>query len=211
MKGIFNHTCMEGVAVRASSPPHSCSHGIVERCNQELKRLCGKLASIGQTSWLDELPRVVFGMNCNVSRHGWMPYELVFGCKPKLPNRNKPTAAALKNAASVNSVVNKRQTYSAEAYGRLLEAHHIGYLRTKVKSAMAAFNANGVRRISFVAGEVVRVAAVGTKGTLCWSGPYLILGIFAPNYLLSNGMIRHAELLTKVNIEAKDRDVWVRS
>ena len=66
LKGMMNYAQLEGVHIRNSSPFHSRSHGIVERCNQELGKICSRLAAMGQISWLDELPRAVAGMNCSM-------------------------------------------------------------------------------------------------------------------------------------------------
>ena len=95
--------------------------------------------------------------------------------------------------------------YDDAEYGTILETHHLNYLRRKIDGAMKAFKKGGSRHTSFATGDVVRMAVVGTKGDYTWTGPFLVLGVFSPNYILSNGLLRHGELLYKVDLVSKDR------
>ena len=47
---------------------------------------------------------------------------------------------------------------------------------------------------------MVRMAVVGTKGDFTWTGPFLVIGVFSPNYILSYGLLSHWELLYKVDL-----------
>ena len=78
--------------------------------------------------------------------------------------------------------------YNKAEYSGMLVEYHIGYLRKKIRSAMNAFNAKGTWQVSFACGDVVRMAAIVTKGVKAWSGPFLVLGVSAPKYGLRGFM-----------------------
>ena len=88
----FNSTvfrCLQkwlGVMQSRTSSYHPQTNGLVERFNQTLKNMLGKLAGDRKVSWPNYLASAILAYNCTRSAvTGYSPYFLMFGRRPYLP------------------------------------------------------------------------------------------------------------------------------
>ena len=69
-----------------TTPFHPQTNGQVERMNQTLQRMIGKLPADKKGEWTKHLDEVVHAYNCTRSAvTGYSPYYLMFGRRPRLP------------------------------------------------------------------------------------------------------------------------------
>ena len=88
----FNSTvfrCLQkwlGVMQSHTSSYHPQTNGLVERFNQTLKNMLGKLAGDRKVSWPNYLASAILAYNCTRSAvTGYSLYFLMFGRRPYLP------------------------------------------------------------------------------------------------------------------------------
>jgi transposase InsO family protein len=79
-----------GISIDYASVAHPQANGQVERANRLIlarlkRRLYEKLEDYG-SKWIEELPKVVWGLRTQVSRAtGYLPFFLVYGSEAVLP------------------------------------------------------------------------------------------------------------------------------
>ena len=84
---IITHLCdLYGVQKLRTSPYHAQTNGQVERMNQTIIRMIGKLEEDKKACWSEHLPELLLAYNatCSVVT-GYCPYYLLFGRRPRIP------------------------------------------------------------------------------------------------------------------------------
>ena len=84
---IITHLCeLNGVQKLRTSPYHAQTNGQVERMNQMIIRMIGKLEKDRKACWLEHLPELLMAYNAMCSAvTGYSPYYLLFGRRPRIP------------------------------------------------------------------------------------------------------------------------------
>ena len=81
------HLCeLYGVQKLRTSPYHAQTNGQVERMNQTIIRMIGKLEEDRKACWSEYLPELLLAYNAMCSTvTGYSPYYLLFGRRPRIP------------------------------------------------------------------------------------------------------------------------------
>ena len=84
---IITHLCeLYGVQKLRTSPYHAQTNSQVERMNQTIIRMIGKLEEDKKACWSKHLPELLFAYNTTCSAvTGYSPYYLLFGRGPRIP------------------------------------------------------------------------------------------------------------------------------
>ena len=84
---IITHLCeLYGVQKLRTSPYHAQTNGQVERMNQMIIRMIGKLEEDKKACWSKHLPELLLAYNTTCSTvTGYSPYYLLFGRRPRIP------------------------------------------------------------------------------------------------------------------------------
>ena len=84
---IITHLCeLYGVQKLRTSPYHAQTNGQVERMNQTIIRMIGKLEEDRKACWLEHLPELLMAYNATRSAvTGYSPYYLLLGRRPRIP------------------------------------------------------------------------------------------------------------------------------
>ena len=84
---LITHLCeLYGVHKLRTSPYHAQTNGQVERMNQTIIRMIGKLAEDKKARWSEHLPELLSAYNGTCSAvTGYSPYYLLFGRKNRMP------------------------------------------------------------------------------------------------------------------------------
>ena len=84
---LITHLCeLYGVHKLRTSPYHAQTNGQVERMNQTIIRMIGKLAEDKKARWSEPLPELLSAYNGTRSAvTGYSPYYLLFGRKNRMP------------------------------------------------------------------------------------------------------------------------------
>ena len=84
---LITHLCeLYGVHKLRTSPYHAQTNGQVERMNQTIIRMIGKLAEDKKARWSEHLPELLSAYNGTRSIvTGYSPYYLLFGRKNRMP------------------------------------------------------------------------------------------------------------------------------
>ena len=84
---LITHLCeLYGVQKLRTSPYHAQTNGQVERMNQTIIRMIGKLAEDKKVHWSEHLPELLPAYNGTRSAvTGYSPYYLLFGRKNRMP------------------------------------------------------------------------------------------------------------------------------
>ena len=84
---ILTHLCeLYGVQKLRISPYHAQTNGQVERMNQMIIRMIGKLEEDRKACWLEHLPELLMAYNATRSAvTSYSPYYLLFGRRPRIP------------------------------------------------------------------------------------------------------------------------------
>ena len=84
---VITHLCeLYGVQKLRTSPYHAQTNGQVERINQTIIRMIGKLEEDRKACWLEHLPELLMAYNATRSAvTGYSPYYLLFGRRPRIP------------------------------------------------------------------------------------------------------------------------------
>ena len=84
---VITHLCeLYGVQKLRTSPYHAQTNGQVERMNQTIIRMIGKLEEDRKACWSEHLPELLMAYNATrsaVTRYS--PYYLLFGRRPRIP------------------------------------------------------------------------------------------------------------------------------
>ena len=87
MGHVITHLCeLYGVQKLRTSPYHVQTNGQVERMNQTIIRMIGKLEEDKKACWSEHLPELLMAYNAThsaVTRYS--PYYLLFGRRPRIP------------------------------------------------------------------------------------------------------------------------------
>ena len=79
-------THLYGVQKLRTSPYHAQTIGQVERMNQTIIRMIGKLEEDKKACWSEHLPELLLAYNATRSTvTGYSPYYLLFGRRPRIP------------------------------------------------------------------------------------------------------------------------------
>ena len=84
---VITHLCeLHGVQKLRTSPYHAQTNGQVERMNQTIIHMIGKLEEDRKACWSENLPELLLAYNatCSVVM-GYNPYYLLFGRRPRIP------------------------------------------------------------------------------------------------------------------------------
>ena len=84
---IITHLCdLYGVQKLRTSPYHAQTNGQVERMNQTIIRMIGKLEEDKKACWSEHLPELLLAYNATCSAvTGYSPYYLPFGRRSRIP------------------------------------------------------------------------------------------------------------------------------
>ena len=84
---VITHLCeLYGVQKLRTSPYHAQTNGQVERMNQTIIRMIGKLEVEKKACWSEHLPELLMVYNATRSAvTGYSPYYLLFGRRPRIP------------------------------------------------------------------------------------------------------------------------------
>ena len=84
---IITHLCeLYRVQKLRTLPYHAQTNGQVERMNQTIIRMIGKLEEDRKACWLEHLPELLMAYNATRSAvTGYSPYYLLFGRRPRIP------------------------------------------------------------------------------------------------------------------------------
>ena len=84
---LITHLCeLYGVHKLRTSPYHAQTNGQVERMNQTIIRMIGKLGEDKKARWSEHLPELLSAYNGTRSAvTGYSPYYLLFGRKNRMP------------------------------------------------------------------------------------------------------------------------------
>ena len=84
---VITHLCdLYGVQKLRTSPYHAQTNGQVERMNQTIIRMIGKLEEEKKAWWSEHLPELLMAYNATCSAvTGYSPYYLLFGRRPRIP------------------------------------------------------------------------------------------------------------------------------
>ena len=84
---IITHLCdLYGVQKLRTSPYHAQTNGQVERMNQTIIRMIGKLEEDKKACWSEHLPELLLAYNATRSAvTGYSPYYLLFGRRLRIP------------------------------------------------------------------------------------------------------------------------------
>ena len=84
---VISHLCkLYGVQKLRTSPYHAQTNGQVERMNQTIIRMIGKLDEDKKARWSVHLPELLMAYNATRSAvTGYSPYYLLFGRRPRIP------------------------------------------------------------------------------------------------------------------------------
>ena len=84
---IITHLCeLYGVQKLRTSPYHAQNNGQVERMNQTIIHMIGKLEEDRKACWSEHLPELLMAYNAMRSAvTGYSPYYLLFGRRPRIP------------------------------------------------------------------------------------------------------------------------------
>ena len=84
---IITHLCeLYGVQKLRTSPYHAQTNGQVERMNQMIIHMIGKLEEDRKACWSEHLPEQLLAYNATRSAvTGYSPYYLLFGRRPRIP------------------------------------------------------------------------------------------------------------------------------
>ena len=87
MGHVITHLCeLYGVQKLRTSPYHAQTNGQVERMNQMIIRMIGKLEEDKKACWSEHLPELLMAYNATRSTvNGYSPYYLLFGRRPRIP------------------------------------------------------------------------------------------------------------------------------
>ena len=87
MGHIITHLCeLYGVQKLRTSPYHAQTNGQVERMNQTIIRMIGKLEEDKKACWSKHLPELLLAYNATCSAvTGYSPYCLLFGRRSRIP------------------------------------------------------------------------------------------------------------------------------
>ena len=87
MGHVITHLCeLYGVQKLRTSPYHAQTNGQVERMNQTIIRMIGKLEEDKKACWSKHLPELLMAYNATCSAvTGYSPYYLLFGRTPRIP------------------------------------------------------------------------------------------------------------------------------
>ena len=84
---VITHLCeLYGVQRLRASPYHAQTNGQVERMNQTIISMIGKLEEDKKACWSEHFPELLMAYNATRSAvTGYSPYYLLFGRRPRLP------------------------------------------------------------------------------------------------------------------------------
>ena len=84
---VITHLCeLYGVQKLRTSPYHTQTNGQVERMNQTIIHMIGKLEEDRKACWSEHLPELLMAYNTTCSAvSGYSPYYLLFGRRPRIP------------------------------------------------------------------------------------------------------------------------------
>ena len=84
---VITHLCeLYGVQKLRTLPYHAQTNGQVERMNQTIIRMIGKLEEDRKACWSEHLPEVLLAYNATrFAVTGYSPYYLLFGRRPRIP------------------------------------------------------------------------------------------------------------------------------
>ena len=84
---VITHLCeLYGVQKLRTSPYHAQTNGQVERMNQTIIRMIGKLEEDKKACWSEHLLELLMAYNATCSAvTGYSPYYLLFGRRPRIP------------------------------------------------------------------------------------------------------------------------------
>ena len=87
MGHIITHLCdLYGVQKLRTSPYHAQTNGQVERMNQTIICMIGKLEEDKKACWSEHLPELLLAYNTTCSAvTKYSPYYLLFGRRPRIP------------------------------------------------------------------------------------------------------------------------------
>ena len=87
MGHVIKHLCeLYGVQKLRTSPYHAQTNGQVERMNQTIIHMIGKLEEEKKACWSEHLPELLMAYNATRSAvTGYSPYYLLFSRRPRIP------------------------------------------------------------------------------------------------------------------------------
>ena len=157
---IMNLCELYGVQKLRTSPYHAQTNGQVERMNQTIIRMIGKLEQDKKARWSEHLPEMLAAYNGTHSAvTGYSPYFLLFGRKARMPvDCLFPTLHDSPHQARMEVSVAAMQKRSKEAFA---VARH---LTSQEAARQRRYYNRGAGAVALEPGDVVMVCADGFEG-----------------------------------------------
>ena len=158
---LISNLCeLYGVQKLRTSPYHAQTNGQVERMNQTIIRMIGKLEQDKKARWSEHLPEMLAAYNSTrLAVTGYSPYFLFFGRKPRMPvDCLFPTLHDSPHQAKMEVSVVAMQK-------RLKEAFAVArYLTSQEAARQRHYYDRKVGAVALQPGDIVMVCADGFVG-----------------------------------------------
>lgn len=174
MSDIFKSMCkLLKIKKINTTAYHPQSNGALERSHKTLVEYLRNFTNLDQSNWYTLIPFAMFCYNTTPhSSTSYMPYELVFGTKPRLPS------SLLNN---LDTVYNYDNYLSKLKYQLQFTAQHAKKLILNSKEISKAYYDKNANPVNFKPGDLVLIRNEVRKGKLhpLYVGPYKVLNEFS--------------------------------
>ena len=157
---IITHLCdLYGVQKLRTSPYHAQTNGQVERMNQTIIRMIGKLEEDKKACWSKHLPELLLAYNATRSAvTGYSPYYLLFGRRSRVPvDYLFPTLRDSPHQTKMEMSVAAMQK-------RLKEAFAVARRLTSEEAAKCRYYDRKAEAVALQPGDIVMVHTNGFVG-----------------------------------------------
>ena len=158
---VIAHLCeLYGVQKLRTSPYHAQTNGQVERINQTIIRMIGKLVEDRKACWSEHLPELLMAYNDTCPAvTGYSPYYLLFGRRPRIPvDYLFPTLRDSPHQTKMEVSVAAMQKRLKEAFA---VARH---LTSEVAAKLCRYYHRKARAVALQPGDIVMVRTDGFVG-----------------------------------------------
>ena len=131
------------------------------------------------SKWIQELPRVVWGLRTQRSRAtGYFPFFMVYGYEAILPTDNAFSAPHTQNYDEGEAETTQRTDLDSAEEHRLTAALQ----HTRYEQQLRHYHEKNVEQHDFNVGDLVLrwVQSPGGKLTSPWEGPFIVSGVVVP-------------------------------
>ena len=128
---IISYLCeLYGVQKLRTLPYHAQTNGQVERINQTIIRMIGKLEEDRKACWSEHLPELLMAYNATCSAvTDYSPYYLLFGRRPRIPveeGEGKNAFSGLKRVSNKSPKMKRAPYLNPDAFHRFIGPKNLG-------------------------------------------------------------------------------------